>query len=119
MEVDPYAEQRYHDGLDCAKKATLYDQQGQFSCALTFYSEAVEALTQACQMAPLFNPIMPRVEDYGRRAEEIRRFLSSGGNACLVHKFICRVDNFLSGLMLQVLHRDLRKQLPSQLRETR
>ena len=84
-EVDPYAEQRYHDGLDCAKKATLYDQQGQLSCALAFYSEAVEALTQASQIAPLFSPIMARVDEYGRRAEEIRRFLSSGGDGCLVY----------------------------------
>lgn len=78
MNPNPYAEQRYRDGLDCAKKATLYDQQEHFSAAITFYSEAVEALTQACQLAPLFNPIMSRVDDYARRAEEIRRFLAQG-----------------------------------------
>ena len=77
-EVDPYAEQRYRDGLDCATKATQYDQMGQYSCALTFYSEAVEALTQASQMAPLFSPILSRVEEYGRRAEELRVSLNSG-----------------------------------------
>ena len=65
MAVDPYAEQRYRDGLDYAQKATLYDQQGQYTYALTFYSEAVEALVQASQMAPLFAPIMSRVDDYG------------------------------------------------------
>ena len=79
MEVDPYAEQRYRDGLDYAQKATLYDQQGQYTYALTLYSEAVEALVQACQMAPLFAPILPRVDDYGKRAEELRLYLSSGG----------------------------------------
>ena len=97
MDLDPstYAEERYRDGLDCAQKATMYDQQKQFSTALTFYSEAVDALTEACELAPLFSPIMSRVEDYGRRAEEIRKYLAQrqGGtrpqeqqytlNACL------------------------------------
>ena len=76
MDPNAYAEQRYRDGLDCAQKATMYDQQEHFSAALTFYSEAVDALTQACELAPLFNPIMSRVDEYGRRAEEIRKFLA-------------------------------------------
>ena len=78
--MDPpssYAEQRYKDGLECARRATEYDQQGHFSCALTFYSETVEALSQACSMAPIFNPILPRVTEYARRAEEIRQYLAT------------------------------------------
>ena len=77
MEPSLYAEQRYKDGLECARMATQYDQAGHYSGALAFYSEAVEALTQACSMAPDFNPIMPRVNEYGRRAEEIRQYLTT------------------------------------------
>lgn len=78
-----YAEERYKDGLEYAKIATLYDQQGHFSAALTFYSEAVEALNQACDIAPMFTPILPRVEEYAKRAFEIREYISrseSNGN---------------------------------------
>lgn len=74
-----YAEERYKDGLECAKKATLYDQEGQYSAALTFYSEAAEALNQACDLAPMFTPILPRVEEYMRRAFQIREYLNQGG----------------------------------------
>jgi len=44
---------------------------------MAFYSEAVEALSQACSMAPMFAPIMDQVMEYGRRAEEIRQYLNS------------------------------------------
>ena len=67
-----FAEQRYKDGLECARRATQYDQEGHFSAALSFYSEAVEALNQACSMNPSFSPILPRVSEYAKRAEEIR-----------------------------------------------
>ena len=77
MDPSPYAEQRYKDGLDYARMATQYDQQRHFSGAMAFYSEAVEALSQACAMAPIFSPIMDQVMDYGRRAEEIRQHLAS------------------------------------------
>lgn len=72
MDTSPYAEQRYKDGLECARRATQYDQEGHFRAALSFYSEAVEALNQACSLAPVFSPILPRVAEYARRAEEIR-----------------------------------------------
>ena len=77
MDLSLYAEQRYKDGLECARKATQYDHQGHFSGAMAFYSEAVEALSQACSMAPMFAPIMDQVMEYGRRAEEIRQYLNS------------------------------------------
>jgi len=77
MDLSLYAEQRYKDGLEFARKATQYDQQGHFSGAMAFYSEAVEALSQACSMAPMFAPIMDQVMEYGRRAEEIRQYLNS------------------------------------------
>lgn len=80
MDSGLFAEQRYKDGLECARRATQYDQEGHFSAALSFYSEAVEALNQACSMNPSFSPILPRVADYARRAEEIRlHCLESGG----------------------------------------
>lgn len=76
MEPPPYySEQRYQDGLEYARKATEYDQQKHYSAALTFYSEAAEALHQACQLAPFFSPILPRVEEYTKRAQEIRHYL--------------------------------------------
>ena len=75
MEPSGYAEQRYKDGLECARRATQYDQEGHYSAALSFYSEAVEALNQACALAPVFSPILPRLTEYGRRAEEIRVYL--------------------------------------------
>ena len=53
MDPSPYAEQRYKDGLEYARMATQYDQQRHFSGAMAFYSEAVEALSQACAMAHL------------------------------------------------------------------
>ena len=71
-----YAEGRYKDGLEYAKIATQYEQQGHFSAALTFYSEAVEALNQACDLSPIFTPILPRVEEYAKRAFEIREYVS-------------------------------------------
>lgn len=77
MDPSPYAEQRYKDGLEYARMATQYDQQRHFSGAMAFYSEAVEALSHACAMAPAFSPIMDQVMDYGRRAEEIRQYLAS------------------------------------------
>ena len=81
MDNSLFAEQRYKDGLECARRATQYDQEGHFSAALSFYSEAVEALNQACSMAPTFSPILPRVVEYARRAEEIRVYcLSDRGN---------------------------------------
>ena len=73
----PYAEQRYKDGLEYARKATQYDQQGHFSGAVAFYNEAVEALSQACTMAPVYAPYMDQLMDYKRRAEEIRHYLST------------------------------------------
>ena len=72
MDTSLFAEQRYKDGLECARRATQYDQEGHFRAALSFYSEAVEALNQACSLAPVFSPILPRVSEYTRRAEEIR-----------------------------------------------
>ncbi len=76
--ADPavYGEQRYKDGLDYARMATQYDQQGHYSAAMTLYSEAAEALHQACQLAPFFEPILPRVQEYSTRAQEIRDYLS-------------------------------------------
>ena len=72
-----YAEQRYKDGLECARRATSYDQQGHLSAALSFYSEAVEALNQACSLSPVFSPIQPRLVEYERRAEQIVQYLKS------------------------------------------
>ena len=72
-----YAEMRYQDGLECATRATQYDQAKQFSVALTFYSEAVEALSQACSMDPKFQAIQGQLTAYNARAEEIRRYLST------------------------------------------
>lgn len=77
-DISPYAEQRYKDGLEYARKATQYDQQSHFSGAVAFYNEAVEALSQACTMAPIkFAPSMDQVMEYRRRAEEIRQHLST------------------------------------------
>ena len=78
--ADPavYGEQRYKDGLECARMATQYDQKGHYSAAMTYYSEAAEALHQACQLAPFFSPILPRVEEYSKRAQEIRAHLERG-----------------------------------------
>lgn len=77
MDPSPYAEQRYKDGLEFARRATQYDQNGHFSAALSFYDEAVEALTQATSMAPVFNPILSQVGEYSKRANDIRLYLSS------------------------------------------
>ena len=76
--ADPqvYGEQRYKDGLEYARTATQYDQQGHYSAAMTFYSEAAEALHQACQLAPFFEPILPRVKEYSSRAQQIRDYLN-------------------------------------------
>ncbi len=89
MDMDPtaYAEQRYKDGLECANRATQFDRDGHYSAALSFYSEAVEALNQASFMAPFLSPILPRVQEYSRRAEELRLYLSSvRGQGELVRK---------------------------------
>ena len=77
MDPSPYAEQRYKDGLECARRATQFDQQGQYSAALSFYDEAVEALTEATSLAPVFAPIMSQVDQYSRRSSDIRAYLSS------------------------------------------
>jgi hypothetical protein len=77
MDPSPYAEQRYKDGLECAKRAVQYDQEGHFSGALSFYSEAVAALNHACSMSPAFLPIQPQVTEYSRRADELSRYLKS------------------------------------------
>ncbi len=77
MDPSPYAEQRYRDGLDCALRATQYDKNGHYSAALSFYNEAVEALTQATSLASVFSPILTQVGDYSKRADEIRHYLSS------------------------------------------
>ena len=77
MDPSPYAEQRYKDGLECAKRAVQYDQEGHCSGALSFYSEAVEALNHACTMSPAFSPIQAQVTEYSRRAEELNRYLKS------------------------------------------
>lgn len=74
----PYAEQRYKDGLDYARRATHYDQNGDYSAALSFYNEAVEALTHATYLAPVFNPILVQVGEYTKRLGEIRGYLLSG-----------------------------------------
>lgn len=84
-----YAEERYKDGLECANKATFYDQQGQYSAAITFYSEAAEALNQACDLAPMFNPILPRVEEYMKRSFMIREYLKDGRNGNTVLSVYC------------------------------
>jgi hypothetical protein len=78
MEPSAYAEQRYKDGLDCARRATHYDQSGDYNGALTFYNEAVEALTHATYLAPVFTPILAQVGEYSKRLDEIRQYLSSG-----------------------------------------
>ena len=80
MDPSPYAEQRYRDGLECARRAVQYDQEGHYSGALSFYSEAVEALNHACAMSPAFLPIKPQVEEYTRRAESLRQSLHSAGS---------------------------------------
>ena len=77
MDPSPYAEQRYKDGLECARRAVQYDQQGHLSGALSFYSEAVEAFNHACSMSPAFLPIQPQVAEYSRRADELSRHLKS------------------------------------------
>ena len=77
MDPSPYAEQRYKDGLECARRATQYDESGNFSVALSFYDEAVEALTQATSMAPVFSPILFQVGEYSKRAKDIRHYLST------------------------------------------
>ncbi len=79
MEPSLYAEQRYKDGLDYARQATQYDHGGNYSAALTFYNEAVEALTHATYLAPVFTPILTQVGEYSRRSDEIRQYLTSGG----------------------------------------
>lgn len=73
----PYAEQLYKDGLECARRATQFDEAGQYSAALSLYSKAVEALNQACTLAPLFSPIQPRVIDYAKRAHQLSNYLQS------------------------------------------
>ncbi len=73
----PYAEQRYKDGLECARRATQFDQAGQYSAALSLYGEAIDALNQACALAPLFSPIQPRVVDYTKRALQLSSYLES------------------------------------------
>ena len=78
MDPSLYAEQRYKDGLEYARRATQYDQSGQYSAALSFYNEAVEAFTHATYLAPAFTPILEQVGDYARRSEEIRQYLLSG-----------------------------------------
>ena len=77
MDPSPYAEQRYKDGLECAKRAVQYDQEGHYSGALSFYSEAVEALNHACSMSAAFMPIQPQVAEYSRRADELSRYLKT------------------------------------------
>lgn len=77
MDPSPYAEQRYKDGLECAKRAVQYDREGHYSGALSFYSEAVEALNHACAMSPAFLPIRAQVSEYSRRAETLNRRLKS------------------------------------------
>ena len=81
MDPSPYAEQRYKDGLECARRAVQYDQEGHYSGALSFYSEAVEALNHACAMSPAFSPIQGQVGEYSRRAEELNRYLKSKRDA--------------------------------------
>ena len=71
------AEQRFKDGLECAKKATHYDNDKQFGGALSFYDEAVEAFYQACQLDQKYLHILPQVEAYARRASEIRHAFST------------------------------------------
>lgn len=84
--ADPavFGEQRYKDGLEYAKKATVYDQQCDYSVAITYYVEAAEALHQACQLAPFFEPIRPRILEYTERARQIRAHLSKGHTNCNV-----------------------------------
>lgn len=77
MDPSPYAEQRYKDGLEFARRATQYDKDGQFSAGLSFYDEAVEALSEATSLAPVFSPIMNQVEQYSRRANDIRLYMAS------------------------------------------
>lgn len=83
----PYAEQRYKDGLECAKRAVQYDSEGHYSGALSFYLEAVEALNHASSMSPVFLPIRSQVAQYSRRADELSRHLKANkppqGNAYL------------------------------------
>ena len=97
-----YAEQRYKDGLECARKATIFDQQGDYDAALAFYSEAAEALNQACDMAPLFTPILPRVEEYMKRAREIRDYLHTGGGKSKRNMFIYHNMSFNGQFLLLV-----------------
>jgi len=84
-EMASYAEQRFKDGLECARKATYYDGEKQFGGALSFYDEAVEALYQACNFDQKYAHIIPQVEAYTRRAAEIRQAFSNnrvGKNVC-------------------------------------
>ena len=77
MDPSPYAEQRYKDGLEYARLATQHDKKGQFSAALSFYNEAVGALTHATSLAPVFTPILVQVGEYSRRSDEIRQYLTT------------------------------------------
>ena len=84
-EMASYSEQRFKDGLECARKATYYDGEKQFGGALSFYDEAVEALYQACNFDQKYAHIIPQVEAYTRRAAEIRQAFSNnrvGKNVC-------------------------------------
>ena len=83
------AEQRFKDGLECAKKAIHYDEAKQFGGALSFYDEAVEAFYQACQFDQKYIHILPQVEAYARRAAEIRQAFSNNsiGNEESIRSF--------------------------------
>ena len=83
-----YAEQRYKDGLECARRATHFDQAGQYSAAFSFYCEAVEALNQASSLAPVFSPIQQRVSEYSKRAEQLSKYLRAAqGKLCIMYVY--------------------------------
>lgn len=80
MDPPSYAEGRYKDGLECARRATLYDQQKDYRPALTFYYEAAEALNESCDLEPSYTHVLPRVADYMKRAHQIREYLATRGD---------------------------------------
>ncbi len=90
-EPSPYAEQRYKDGLECARRATQLDEAGHYSAAFSLYNEAVEALNQACTIAPVFNLIQTRVVEYAERACQLSTYLESiqGKDGVYQHVLYC------------------------------
>ena len=74
-----YAELRFQDGIECARRATQHDQTGQLSVAITYYREAIQALNDAASMDSQYAGFQDRCQEYHRRASELQHYLNSGG----------------------------------------